>query len=131
MKRRPGSWSSRWLEGLGICSYIFVVTRLWGRCVEFEWDENKNRINKAKHGISFQTAREVFRDPYALIDQDRHVGGEERWQAIGLINGIRVVVVAHTYPGYDHGKEIVRIISARSATAVERQAYDRARLGPP
>lgn len=96
--------------------------------MEFEWDENKNLINKAKHGISFEAARAVFADLDVILDQDRHENGEERWQATGLVGFLRVVVVAHTYRGENNGDEIIRIISARSASAAERRRYERARM---
>jgi uncharacterized DUF497 family protein len=44
--------------------------------VEFAWDEGKNRINKRKHGVSFDTAVLAFDDPYHLTRQDREVDGE-------------------------------------------------------
>ena len=97
--------------------------------MRFVWDENKNRINNAKHDVDFALAQRAFRDPYAIFDQDRHVDGEERWQITALIDGLRVIVVAHTYRGEKNGEEIIRIISARSATPPERRRYDRARMG--
>ena len=54
--------------------------------MKFRWDENKNAINKAKHGISFETAKLVFNDPFHISIQDHHKNGEERWQTLGLIN---------------------------------------------
>jgi uncharacterized DUF497 family protein len=59
--------------------------------MKFRWDENKNAINKAKHGISFETAKLVFNDPFHISIQDRHENGEERWQTLGLINGLAVI----------------------------------------
>ncbi len=52
----------------------------------FEWDEEKNRANLAKHKISFETAKSVFDDPFALSIQDRFVDDEERWQTSGMID---------------------------------------------
>ena len=97
--------------------------------MDFEWDENKNRINKAKHRISFESARSVFFDLFAVFVQDRYVDGEERWQVTGVADGIQVIVVAHTYRGEQNGEEIIRIISARPAERAERRDYDRTRLG--
>ena len=52
----------------------------------FEWDENKNEINKKKHGLSFETAKEVFYDDNAvLFDDPDHSIGEERFLIIGMI----------------------------------------------
>lgn len=89
----------------------------------FDWDENKSKTNLVKHGISFDTARLVFDDPYALSMQDRHKDGEERWQTLGLINGIVILLVAHTFHEQDD-IEVIRIISARKATRQERKHYD-------
>ena len=65
--------------------------------MRFEWDEAKNRRNLAKHRISFDTAKLVFEDPHALSVQDRAIEDEERWQTLGMIGGVVVVLVAHTY----------------------------------
>ena len=65
--------------------------------MRFEWDEAKNRRNLAKHGINFKIARSVFEDPHALSIQDRIVEDEERWQTLGAIGGLVVVLVAHTH----------------------------------
>jgi uncharacterized protein len=54
--------------------------------MRFEWDEEKNRSNLAKHKVSFETAISVFDDPFALSIQDRVVDGEERWQTSGMID---------------------------------------------
>lgn len=89
----------------------------------FDWDENKSKTNLVKHGISFEIARLVFDDPYALSLQDRHKDGEERWQILGLINGIVILLVAHTFHERD-SIEVIRIISARKATRQERKHYD-------
>jgi uncharacterized protein len=88
----------------------------------FEWDENKNRVNRAKHGVSFETASLIFEDPNLIARQDREVEGEQRWQTIGYAEG--VLTVAHT--AQDSGAdEIIRIISARRATAAERRLYEK------
>lgn len=96
--------------------------------MRIEWDESKNRRNLAKHGISFETAQLVFDDPCMLVQQDRVVEGEERWQSLGLVAGVVVILVVHTYREED-GEEVVRIISARKAAAPERKAYEEAHQG--
>ena len=89
----------------------------------FEWDENKNKRNQVKHGLSFETAAWVFRDPNVLSGLDgRYDDIEERWYSIGRI-GTTVVYVAHTVVENEHGEEIIRIISARKATPVEERKY--------
>ncbi len=65
----------------------------------------------------------VFQDPYAISRPDRIVDGEERWQTIGLVRGINILVVAHTYPEH-HGEDVIRIISARKAAPYERRLYE-------
>jgi len=92
--------------------------------MRFEWDQAKNRRNLDKHKISFETAQAVFDDPNLLSLFDRIVDGEERWQTLGLIDGVIVVLVAHTYREED-GAEVIRIISARRATPRERRWYEK------
>ena len=93
--------------------------------MRFQWDEVRSGRNLAKHRISFETANLVFEDPHVLVREDRVVDGEERWQALGLIGGVVIVLVAHTYHEED-GEEVVRLISARKAAASERKAYEEA-----
>lgn len=89
----------------------------------YTWDDDKNAINKQKHGISFETARLVFDDPWHLSRQDRVEQGEERWQTIGLAGDAVLLLVAHTWRDQD-GEEHIRIISARRATKMEREIYE-------
>ena len=90
--------------------------------MRFVWDEAKDRRNRSKHKVSFATARAVFDDPFAMSVQNRIVGGEERWQTLGLVGDSVVVLVAHAYVD-ESNEEIIRIISARKATAHERSIY--------
>ncbi|HMN85558.1 MAG TPA: BrnT family toxin [Bauldia sp.] len=94
--------------------------------MRFEWDAAKAAHNRQKHGVSFETATLVFADPHALTDQDRIEGREYRWQTIGLVNGVVLLLVAHTDREVD-GEEVVRIISARRADKSERDRYEQAR----
>ena len=89
--------------------------------MRFEWDDEKNRSNLAKHKVSFETAKSVFDDPFALNNQDRVVEGEERWQTSGMIDDV-ILIVAHTWRD-DDGDEVIRLISARKARGRERRAY--------
>jgi len=91
--------------------------------MRFTWDEDKNRRNLAKHKISFETARLVFEDPFHVSRLDRDVEGEERWQTMGLIGSVVVVLVAHTYRE-EEDEAVIRIISARRATPHERRYYE-------
>lgn len=89
----------------------------------FDWHPNKAATNLRKHGVSFQTAVLVFADPNALVMQDPVENGEERWQAIGLVAGLFMLVVAHTVREQD-GREVIRIISARRANRREKRRYE-------
>lgn len=92
--------------------------------MRWKWDEEKNRRNKLKHGLTFETAQFVFNDPLAVSRADSYPN-EERWQTVGAINQV-VILVVHTLPIYDPEKdeEIGRIISARKATKNERRMYE-------
>lgn len=90
-----------------------------------DWDPVKDRINQASHGVSFEVASHVFEDPYQLAVQDRHENGEERWQTLGAVAGLIILLVAHTIRE-DDGVEVIRIISARRANLHERRRYEQA-----
>lgn len=93
--------------------------------LHFEWDPKKASSNLRKHGVSFQEAAEVFRDPLALtVFDDGHSEHEERWATVGQVGGRRLVVVVHTWREEDGDQIHVRIISAREATAHETQQYE-------
>ena len=94
----------------------------------FERDENKNRANRAKHGIDFDLAIMAFDDPLALTTQDRDIDGEQRYQLIGAVF-TRIILVAHavrvnTETGSTEEEPVIRIISARKATPAERKLYE-------
>jgi uncharacterized DUF497 family protein len=91
--------------------------------MRFEWDENKNRENRKKHGVSFEIAMEVFDDPFSLTSQDRIVEGEERLWPLGRVEDLNVLVVVHTVVD-ERSEEVIRIISARKATPRERAFYE-------
>jgi uncharacterized protein len=89
--------------------------------LEFEWDHAKAEANWQAHGVSFELARTVFRDPFAIdrID-DREDYGEERLIVIGMAEGAVLLFVAYTERG-----ERIRIISARRTTKYEQDDYFR------
>ena len=89
----------------------------------FEWDPAKAAANRAKHGVSFELACEVWDDPLLAIVPDRIEAGERRWHAIGLVGTVVVLLVVHLHPNPDN-EERVRIVSARKATARERRRYE-------
>jgi len=89
----------------------------------FEWDDPKNRLNKAKHGVSFKVATHVWDDEDYLLIPDAVYEGEQRWIAIGSVAMMTVLVVVHTSRNAA-GAETIRIISARRATTHERKRYE-------
>jgi uncharacterized DUF497 family protein len=87
----------------------------------FEWDERKAAANLKKHGVSFEDAKSVFLDDRAkLIDDPGHSENEDHMVLLGLSYALRLLVVCHCYRG-EGG--VIRIISARKATAKESRSY--------
>ena len=92
--------------------------------MKYEWNEEKNRLNQQKHGISFEEAKEVFDDALQISKLDKRFSYfEERWITVGSTSKHKVLVVANLF-FTDDGEEIIRIISARKANKQERQSYD-------
>lgn len=92
--------------------------------LRFEWDAGKADANIRKHGVSFETARLVFADPFHFSEVERIADGEVRWRTLGVVGGFTLLVVAHTWREANGG-EVVRIISARRAEKHERRRYER------
>lgn len=66
--------------------------------LRFEWDPNKNEINKKKHGLSFEAAKEVFYDEFAILfDDPDHSIEEDRFLIIGSIKSQKICIVSHCY----------------------------------
>jgi len=87
---------------------------------DFEWDRTKAAANLAKHGVSFEQARDAFDDPFAIdFADDREDYGEQRLILIGMVEN-RLLVVAHTIR---NDNDMVRIISVREAEPHERRRY--------
>ena len=86
----------------------------------FEWDEEKEKNNIAKHGIDFETAARVFADEnrLELYDAD-HSDEEDRYIAIGMIGEVMYIVTVV----FTDRNEAIRLISARKATKQERKLY--------
>ena len=96
--------------------------------VHYEWDEEKNRRNKEKHGVSFEIAALVFEDERCLVGPDRiDETGEQRWHAIGATriepDAAVVLLVVHVYMEETDGEEITRVISARKAEKNDVRRY--------
>ena len=90
--------------------------------IQFEWDENKNAINKQKHSVSFEEAETVFYDENALLITDPdHSWEEERFILLRFSIRARLLIVCHCYRGADN---VICIISARKATLQESRQYN-------
>jgi len=88
--------------------------------LRFEWDPEKASDNLSKHGVSFEEAATVFRDPFSATGPDPdHSVGEERFVTFGVSTNGRLLVVGHI----EHG-DIIRIITARPAIPGERKLYE-------
>ena len=89
--------------------------------MDFEWNESKATYNSKKHGVTFSEATEVFGDELSsfVADPD-HSYGEERFLLFGKSKRGQHLVVSFT-----ERAEIIRIISARHMTPIERKAYER------
>ena len=101
--------------------YLFYNYNIIMDTIKFEWDENKNNINKQKHNISFEEAKTAFYDDNALmIDDPEHSEQEERFILLGISTKANLLVVCHCYRESD---TVIRIISARKATKNETKQY--------
>ncbi|MCL6707827.1 BrnT family toxin [Pseudomonas sp. R2.Fl] len=87
----------------------------------FEWDDDKNAANVAKHGLSFDLACRIFEGPVLSAPDTRFEYGEVRINSIGAISGVVIIVVTHT-----DRQGRVRLISARPAKRKERDRYAKA-----
>ena len=89
--------------------------------LRFEWNPSKAAANLRKHRVSFEDAQTVFSDDRArLIDDPDHSEDEERFLLLGLSGTLRLLVVAHCCRSAGN---VIRIISARKATADEEHDY--------
>ncbi|MGE3600745.1 MAG: BrnT family toxin [Dehalococcoidia bacterium] len=89
--------------------------------LRFEWDRRKAAANRRKHGVSFPEAETAFSDEFGLLlDDPDHSGDEDRFVLIGVSAALRLLVVVHCYRA---GDDVIRLISARKATAAERRQY--------
>lgn len=89
--------------------------------IKFEWDAAKAISNNKKHGVSFEEARSVFFDEFAVqfFDEDNSIS-EDRFLMLGFSDEARLLIVCHCER--DQGN-IIRIISARKATHTESTFY--------
>jgi uncharacterized DUF497 family protein len=89
--------------------------------MDFEWDENKRRINAEKHKIDFADVIDIFDDIVYTLRDEKHDYGEHRFISIGLMRGVEIVAV------YTVRKGVRRILSARRANSKERMKYNEER----
>ncbi len=90
--------------------------------MRFEWDPNKAASNIQKHGVAFDEAVTVFKDPLALIfDDETHSEKEHREIIIGMSTVRRMLLVCFV----ERMEDTVRIISARPATRQEIKDYEK------
>jgi uncharacterized DUF497 family protein len=88
--------------------------------VIYEWDPEKAAANERKHGVSFEEAKTVYLDPPAeTFDDPDHSEHERRFITLGMSTQQRLLFVAHA----DTDADRIRIISARTATRGETDAY--------
>lgn len=87
--------------------------------MNFEWDEDKNRENIRKHGLSFDETWKIFETPVLEELDERTYHGEQRWNGIGLLDN-RIVVVTFTH----RAEDTIRIISLRKALKHERKNFE-------
>ena len=91
--------------------------------IRFEWDEAKNAANRRAHRVSFEEAATVFLDEAAIqFFDERHSAREDRFLMLGMSVRLRLLIVSHAYR---EEQDVIRIISARTATARERGHYVR------
>jgi uncharacterized protein len=91
--------------------------------LRFEWDRRKAVANERAHGVSFEEAMDVFRDPLARIHADPGSSvSEVREIIVGTSLAGRLLLVSFTERG-----ERIRIISARPATKHEKRDYEEGR----
>jgi uncharacterized DUF497 family protein len=89
--------------------------------ITFEWDPPKAAANLKKHQISFEEARSVFFDEFAVqFFDDAHSVDEERFLLLGMSSGAKLLIVCHCERNEG---EVIRIISARKATKRESEFY--------
>ena len=91
--------------------------------MEFEWDENKERINIRKHGVNFSQAQEAFEDENAIDDyDDSHSDEEHRFALLGL-SAKTLLFVSYTV----RRNAVIRLISARKANQKQERFYNNAK----
>ncbi len=86
--------------------------------MEFEYDSKKSQINKAKHGIDFEEAKQLFEDDNSLVVPAKEVADEERYALIGRMSGKCYVAI------FTFRREKIRLISVRRCRKKEEANYE-------
>ncbi|MCA9897412.1 MAG: BrnT family toxin [Ardenticatenaceae bacterium] len=94
--------------------------QIYHQGINFEWDVDKAYANFKKHGVDFQTAVELFFDPFLMALEEKVEEGEMRHHAVGMTPNWQILFVAFVWRGDD-----IRLISARLATNSEKKRYER------
>ena len=87
--------------------------------IDFEWDDRKSKTNLRKHKISFETACEVFFDPFLRVIDADTVESEPREAVIGMTKTWRLLCVV-----FVEREDVIRLLSARSVEKGERTLYE-------
>ena len=89
--------------------------------MKFEWDASKAASNAKKHKVTFEMAKTVFYDDFAVqFFDEEHSFDEERFLLLGMSSDARLLLVCHCER---EDGDVIRIISARKATESEAQNY--------
>jgi uncharacterized protein len=89
--------------------------------MRFEWDASKATSNAKKHKVTFEVAKTVFYDDFAVqFFDEEHSFDEERFLLLGMSSDARLLLVCHCER---EDGDVIRIISARKATESEAQNY--------
>lgn len=89
--------------------------------MRFEWDLDKARANLKKHAVSFEEARSVFYDDFAIqFFDEQHSTDEDRFIMFGMSSNAKLLVICHCERAEG---DVIRIISARKATRAEAVFY--------
>ena len=91
--------------------------------MDYQWDPKKAAVNERKHGIDFADTVGVFEDEWALTFEDTDIHGEQRFITIGTDFLDRILVIVYMYR-----EDNIRLVSARTATKVEREEYEQRRV---
>ena len=91
----------------------------WLNGICFQWDHRKAARNLRDQGVAFETACEVFFDPFIRWHENEVVEGEERERVVGMTTDWQLLVVV-----YVERKDLMRLISARPATSEEGRKYE-------